>query len=200
MAQPQEVTGATGGIVGPVADAVRAGMDAGLRYGGGVMAPTLWIFAEDMDQPLLAKVTVRPFYAGADAVAAVAGMGELASVLAATRLLITYEAQDFAGAMGAEPDPEATALVVLDATPWVTTVYWQPLTMRPAPDWRRTGAVIPEWGATTVLADRPVPAPIRQLLHAWQELRGFGTDIADDLNETAIRLQAAGYVIAWVER
>lgn len=199
MARQQEVTG-TDGIVGPVAEAVRAGMDAGLRYGGAVMAPTVWIFAEDMDQPLLGKITVRPFYAGPDAVAAVAGMGELASVLAATRLVITYEAQDFNVAMGAEPDLDAAALVALDATPWTTTVYWYPVTMRPAPDWQHTGAVIPEWGEPVKLGDREVPIPIRQLLDAWQELRGVGTDITDDLNETATRLQAAGYVIRWMER
>ena len=51
----------------PDRGAVRNGTDAQLRANGGVMPPTVYILAEDLDQPYVGYLTCRPFYRGADA-------------------------------------------------------------------------------------------------------------------------------------
>ncbi len=83
-----------GELVDRIEEAARADADAALREAGGVPPPAVHILAEDLEQPYVGYLTCRPFSRGADAAAAIAELGELPSVLAATRLVVTWEAQD----------------------------------------------------------------------------------------------------------
>jgi hypothetical protein len=194
MAQPQQQVTDPDEIVGHLAESVRVGTDAGLRAGGAVMPPTVFILAEDMDQPFVGKIVVRRFYPGADAAAAIAGLGLLPSVLAATRLLVTYECQDLNGALGLPVDRDDAALVAVDArlTGHVAVIY--PLRVTPGADWHRTGTVLPEWGTPARLPGAVLPGPVEQLLDLWRMWQE--ADLTEALNE----LDAAGYRMAWAER
>ncbi len=176
--------------VGRIAVAARGALGATVGEVGVVPAPTVHILAEDLDQPYIGRVGCRPFYRGADAAAAVTGLGELPSVLAATRLVVTWEAQDLSVALGDVADPDATALVVLDATLTGHTVHVHPLRM--FLDEQGRGAA--EWGVPVEQPDRPLPEPIAGLLALWREWRD------EDLDAAARRAQAAGYRTVWAQR
>jgi hypothetical protein len=170
--------------------AARGAFEGTVSELGVVPPPTLHILAEDLDQPYVGRVVCRPFYRGADAGAAIAGLGELPSVLAATRLVITWEAQDLVVALGGVADPDATALVVLNATLAGHVVHWYPVRM----DLDEHGVVAVDWGVPAQLHDPPLHAPIADLLSVWREWRD------EDIDATARRVQAAGYRTVWAQR
>lgn len=194
MVQPQQQVTDPDDIVGYLAESIRVGADAGLRAGGAVMPPTVFVLAEDMDQPFVGKVVVRPFYPGADAAAAIAGLGLLPSVLAATRLLVTYERQDVNAALGLLVDLDDAALVAVDAHLTGHAVVTYPLRVTRGPDWHRTGAVLPVWGTPARRSGAVLPGPVGQLLDLWRMWQEA------DLNEALNELDAAGYRMAWAER
>lgn len=194
MAQPQQQVTDPDAIVGHLAESIRVGTDAGLRAGGAVMPPTVFILAEDMDQPFVGKIAVRPFHPGADAAAAIAGLGLAPSVLAATRLLVTYERQDVNAALGERVDFDACAVVAVDADFDGHVAVAYPLRMTPAADWHRTGAVIPEWATEHRVPGDVVPGPVKQLLDLWRLWREA------DLDATLNELEAAGYRMTWAPR
>lgn len=171
-------------------ESARVGTDAVLRRDGLLHPPSVQMLTEDRDEPLVGMVTCRRFYRGDDAARAVAGLGELPSVLRVSRLLVTYEAQDVNVALQAAVDPEATALVVLDAQLGGQRLCWWPLRIGVARRWRRD-VIVPEWGRPEWLDNPPVPDPVTQLVTIWRQWRG------GDAAVTAGRLQQAGYRIGW---
>jgi hypothetical protein len=173
-----------------IAAAARGALEVTVGEVGAVPPPTVHILAEDLDQPYIGRVGCRPFFRGADAAGAVTGLGELPSVLAATRLVVTWEAQDLTVALGDAADQDATALVVLDATLTGHTMHAHPLRMFLDEHGRGTA----EWGTAVELPDRPLPEPIAGLLAVWREWRD------EDLDATARRAQAAGYRTVWAQR
>ena len=102
-------------VVDHIEDAARYGIEAQLRADGGVMAPTVFILLKDLEQPFMGQLSCRRFYSGADAAAAVMTMGVLPAVMAATRLVVVWEAQDLNVALEAPVDSDGSALCVLDA-------------------------------------------------------------------------------------
>jgi len=176
--------------VNRIEDAVRHGTEAQLRADGGVMPPTVHILAEDLDQPYIGYLTCRPFYRGADASRAIAELGELPSVLAATRLVVVYEAQDLMVALGGPVDPDGLALVVLDATFEQHTARRHPFRLRSGGRLGGGGVAV-EWGPVEVQRGLVVPFVLARLLMAWRELR------SGDLEETVTRLETAGHRMHW---
>lgn len=178
-------------VVAAVGDALRAGLDAELRGTGGVLAPTVHILAEALEQPLVGKVTCRRFYPGADAAAAITELGLLPSALSATRLVVAWEAQDLNVALEAPVDPEGSALVLLEAhVGGAQVASWCPLRCRhgePGED----AVIVAEWGPPVVLEDPPLPDPVAALLVLWR--RGFELD----LDATVAHLEGAGYRVRW---
>lgn len=173
--------------------AAREGMDAGLRAGGAVLPPAVHLLAEDLDQPYVGYLTCRPFYRGADAAAAIVELGELPSVLAVTRLAVTWEAYDLTVALQVPADPDTLALVVLDATLTEHAIRWCPFRLH-AGTGRYGDMVVPEWGPPALLRDPPLPGPVEQLLTVWRQWR------AGDLDETITRLETAGHRMRWAAR
>jgi len=188
-----------GELVDGIASAALAGVEAQLRPDGAVMPPTMFILAEDLDQPLLCSLGCRPFYPGADAVAAITAMGIAPAVMAATRIVLTWEAQDLNAALAALVNPAGSALCVLDAQLAPCDVLrYHPLRMRPGPDSHRTGGVIPEWGTPDRIHNPSLPDPIERLLHRWRD--GWEPASGEVVNDAVIELQTAGYSIRFMER
>jgi hypothetical protein len=180
-------------LVAGIEEAARGALEDLLRETGGVHPPTVHILAEDLEQPYVGWLTCRPFYRGADAAAAIAELGELPSVLAATRLVVTWEAQDLNIALEVPPDPENSALVVLDATLTAQVIHWYPLRLRPGTPGERA-VVVAEWGVPVQLRGAPLPGPIAALLAVWRAWRDA------DLEETVLRLEWAGHRMRWAAR
>jgi hypothetical protein len=86
-------------------------------------------------------------------VARFAELGELASVLAATRL-VTWEAQDLTIALQAPADPDTLALVMLNARRTGHAIRWCPFRLH-AGTGRYDDVVVPEWGPPMQLHDPP---------------------------------------------
>ena len=177
-------------LVDGIEEAARGALDDLLRETGGVHPPTVHILAEDMEQPYVGWLTCRPFYRGADAAAAIAELGELPSVLAATRLVVTWEAQGLNVALDMPPDPENSALVVLDATLTDQAINWYPLQLRPGGRGERA-VVVAEWGVPVQLRGAPLPGPIAELVAVWRAWRDA------DLEATVLRLERAGHRMRW---
>lgn len=184
-------------IVGHLVDAARLGVAAAIRETGGLPPPYVEILAEDLDQPYAGRLTCRPFYVGADAVTAIAGLGVLPSQLAATRLLVVWEVQDLNAAVGAPVDPDGSALVALDATFDGHTAHWFPLRCALASD---GAGILTEWGTPSRIHDRTPPIPIARLLDTWRQIDGASTDRRVELDEVQRQMDAAGYSMRWVAR
>jgi len=170
--------------------AVCEGLDQLLRTTGAVQAPTVHMFATEPEPAYLGLVTCRRFYPGDDAHRGIGKLGDLPGALEATRLLVTWEAQDLNVALEVPVDPDGSALIVVDATMDGQTLRFYPLRFRRA----RPGhlALIPEWLPPQALADPPLPAPITRALALWRLARG-GVDVV----RTAHELEADGYRIGW---
>jgi hypothetical protein len=173
-------------VVLGVEQAVCDGLDQLLRATGAVQPPMVHMFAAGQDPAYVGCVTCRPFYAGDDAHRAVAGLGDLPAAVEATRLLVTWEAQDLNVALGAPVDPDGSALIVLDATLGGEVLRIYPLRLRRAR--RNQPALIPDWLPPRTVADPALPAPITRLLVVWRMARGTA-DLAGRLRD----LESAGY-------
>jgi len=184
-----QVTG-VGEVVDRIEAAVCHGMDVQLRADGGVMPPTVHMLAGDLDQPYIGYLTCRPFSRCTDASRAIAELGELPSVLAVTRLVVVYEAQDLMVALDGPVDPDGSALVVLDATFEQHTARRHPFRLRSG-GWLRGGRVAVEWGPVEVQPGLTVPFALARLLMVWRELR------TGDPDETVTRLETAGHRMRW---
>lgn len=157
------------------------------------MPPAVHMLVEDLDRPYVGYLTCRPFCRGADASRAIAELGELPSVLAATRLVVVYEAQDVMVALEGLVNPDGSALVVLDTTFEQHTVRRHPFRLRSGGRLRGGGVAV-EWGPVEVQPGLAVPFAIARLLMAWRELR------SGDLSETVTRLETAGHRMHWALR
>jgi hypothetical protein len=200
MPQRQALSGEQ--TVDAIADAVRAGLDAQLRHDGRVMPPWLFVLAEDLDQPMLCKVACRGFRPGVDAAAALMTMGMAPAVMAATRVVLAWEAQDLNVALQLPVDPDGSALCVLDARLGPRDVLRHyPVRLRHA-DPGRSRALIPEWGPTNRIHNpaipRDVPEPVAELLHVWRE--GWEPASGEVVNRTVTWLETSGYEVRFMAR
>lgn len=181
---------ATDELVDVIEHAVITGLDDLLRARGEVAPPTVHMLIDGDDPAYLGCVICRPFYPGEDAYKAIGRLGHIPAAVEATRLLLAWEAQDLNAALRQPVDPDATALVVVDATLHGGEVlHWYPLRMRRA----RHGqpGVLADWEPALTRIDPPLPEPIVRALVLWRHARGgnIDTQVAD--------LTADGYRIAW---
>jgi len=186
-----QVTGVDA-VVPEIEQAVCDALDGLLRASGAVQPPMVHMFSEDRDPAYVGCVTCRRFRAGEDAYRAVGKMGHLPGTVEATRLLVTWEAQDLNVALQLPVDPDESALVVLDAIMNGQVLRWYPLRLSRA----RPGhpALIPRWGPAQTVTDPPLPHPIVRLLAVWRLARG------GDGDGQARELEAEGYRISWYGR
>lgn len=98
-----------------------------------------------------------------------AELGELASVLAATRP-VTWEAQDLTIALQAPADPDTLALVMLNARRTGHAIRWCPFRLH-AGTGRYDDVVVPDWVPPVQLRDPPLPGPVAALLEVWRQWR-----------------------------
>ncbi|MEU3612878.1 hypothetical protein ABZ725_11285 [Streptomyces sp. NPDC006872] len=166
-----------------------------LRKTGTYPRPLVHILAEDMDQPYVGFITCRPFYRGADAATALANLGLFPSVLMATRLVVAWEDCDLRTALELPGEPFANGLVILDAGFEGHTLNWHPFDIEVGEvSQHGIPLVIPHWGTPARVEDVQLLAPIAALLETWREFR------SDDIQETAIGLQEAGYEFNMIQR
>lgn len=163
-----------------------------LRETGFCPRPQVHMFAEDMNNPYVGYMTCRYFYRGADAAEAIADLGLMPSVLAATRLIVLWEDCDLRTALEMRGESFATGLVVMDAQLDRHTLHWYPFAVE-AGELSSFGVptVIPRWGAPARFEGAELVAPVAMLLRTWREFR------RDDIQRTAIDLQKNGYELHW---
>ncbi|MEE1739826.1 hypothetical protein [Streptomyces sp. BE147] len=168
--------------------------DTLLRDHGMCLPPQVHMVAEDMDKPYVGFVSCRPFYRGADAVTAITDLGQFPSVLMATHLLVAWEDCDMRTALELPGDHFATGIALLDADFEQHTLRWHPYDIEWGPA-GESGAptVIPHWGTPAHYENPPLLAPFQALLDTWRELRN------DDIQQTAVRLQQAGYELNMIK-
>lgn len=166
--------------------------EAQLRETGFCPRPQVHILAEDMEKPYVGYVTCRYFYRGADAAEAIADLGLMPSVLAATRLIVLWEDCDLRTALEMRGESFATGLVVMDAQLDRHTLHWYPFSVEVGGESSfGIPTVIPRWGAPARFENAELLAPVTTLLRTWRELR------RDDIQQTAIELQKNGYELHW---
>ena len=175
-----------------IEQAVCDALDGLLRATGAVQPPMVHMFSGHRVPVYVGCVTCRRFCAGEDAYRAVGKLGHLPGTVEATRLLVTWEAQDLNVALQLPVDPDGSALVVLDATMDGQVLRWYPLRLSRA----RQGhpGLIPGWGPVQTLTDPPLPHPVVRLLAVWRLARG------GDGAAQARELDAEGYRISWYGR
>ena len=181
-------------FVGSITRACLAGADALQRQAGLCPRPQVHMLTPYAEPPYVGWVQTRPFDRGADAVAAVAALGLLPSVLRISRLVVVWEHADLCTAMqlrrrGGFP----AALVVLDASPDGHVLHWHPFGMHVGPiGVAGVPTVIPEWGASVRHRDVSLPEPIKGLLSVWRSARD------EHVDEVVSELEYAGFEIRWV--
>jgi hypothetical protein len=196
MPQQQALSGEQ--TVDAIAGAVRAGLDAQLRHDGTVLRPTMFVLAEDLDPPLLCSVECRRFYPGVDAATALVTMGMAPAVMAATRVVLAWEAQDLNVALQLPVEPGGSALCVLDAQLAPGDVLRRyPMGGHHA-DPGRSFALIPEWGMAERIPDPALPYPVAELLRAWRQQ--WEPSSGEAVDQTVRWLQTRGYDVRFMER
>jgi hypothetical protein len=179
-------------IVDALSEAILKASEAELRATGLCPRPQVHILAEDMDRPYLGYLVCRDFYRGTDAASAIAALGLLPSVLAATRLLVVWEDRDLRTALELPPGSSTNAIVLLDAHFDRHTLRWHPFDVAVSGTDRHGRPTISlTWRAPARYENVALLEPISALLEVWRELR------TDDLQKTAIELQRAGYELNW---
>jgi hypothetical protein len=168
-----------------------------LRQAGFYPRPQVHMFAEDMESPYIGYIVCRPFYRGDDAVTAIANLGLLPSVMAVTRLLVLWEDRDLRTALEMPGSASAdTGIALLDAQLDGHTLRWHPFeaesigVAQHGPYQVQT--INPRWRKPTQFKNVQLLRPISNLLGIWRERR------QDDMQQTAIGLQDAGYELNWV--
>lgn len=182
-------------LVESLSNIILTSSEALLREHGACPRPQVHILAEDMDQPYVGFVTCRLFHRGVDAASALANLGLFPSVLMATRLLVVWEDCDLRTALELPGESFPTGVVVLDAGLDQHTLNWHPFDIEvggTSPYGIPT--VNPHWGAPARYENVQLLAPIAELLQVWREFRN------EDIQETAIKLQEAGYEFTMMKR
>ncbi len=166
-----------------------------IRATGRCLPPRLHVLVDGLDLPYVGFLTCRPFYRGDDAVAAVGMMGELGSMLGASRLVLTWEHQDMAAALH-QPDAPA-GQVVLDAPRrGVHVLRWHPVWIDPAAAGGGSG-VAPVWGPVDTVPAADLPPFAGACLATWLRPAEW---TAPRLVERLAWFERSGYVMRWVGR
>jgi hypothetical protein len=161
-----------------------------LRQIGEIPLPQVHILAEDMKQAYFGYLQCRPFYRGADAASAIATLGYLPAVLAATRLVVLWEDADIRTALELPGEGFARGIVALDARFDGHTLHWHPFDVevgRPRADGK---SAVVRMRRPEQYEDVELLAPVAELVRIWRESR---PGEADDIRRVVAELQEAGY-------
>ncbi len=187
--------GTIASVVDVIEEAARDAAGQLLRESGSVEPPMVHILIEGGTPDYAGYISSRPYYRGADAAAAIAGMGALPSALRATHLVVIWENADVYTALEAPGGPFEEALAVLEVSMAGHTLRWHPFELRIGP-FNEAGAPTadPEWGQTARYPNGPLPEPIEGLVRLWRQWRPAEvTQLADSLRQ-------AGYQVGLVPR
>ncbi|MBL1080290.1 hypothetical protein JK358_38435 [Nocardia sp. 2] len=140
----------------------------GLRFEGMAPRPQLHFILEDRPEPHAGYVMSRFYHRGADAHAAIAGLGRAAAAICSTQLVLMWEECDLrASLFGAGDHPDG--IVTVDATFDDHILTWRPYEVVFGPiGFRGVPTVQPRWGDVLQLPGAPLPGPILDLLAAWR--------------------------------
>ncbi|GAA3607316.1 hypothetical protein GCM10022223_24130 [Kineosporia mesophila] len=157
---------------------------------GVVPPPTLHMFMEDMDQPYAGYVSTRPFYRGEDAARAIARLGQLPATMMASRILLTWEAEDMMLALNSKTRVPSS-LDTVEATFTGHVLHRHPL------DYQFLGNQVRSvhWRPTERFVNASLPEPIEAALDWWRQL-----DTSSKIEETVHRLEMDGYGITFVKQ
>ena len=171
-----------------------------LAEGGWVPPPTAYLLCAELPQlPYVGYLRTRPFYRGEDAHRAITGLGWMASMTAAARLMLVWEQADLSIALE-RPEPLPSGLVVVDVPRGGEhEVRWHPMDLVETgmtPDGLPTA--VPEWGPRQRILGGRLPEPIVDLLALWREERTWS-----DPREQAdlyLTMVEDGYEPGWLAR
>ncbi|CPW42266.1 Uncharacterised protein [Mycobacteroides abscessus subsp. bolletii] len=164
--------------------------------------PQIFVLQEGQDPALLGYAICRPYKRGADAAAAIAGLGHLASAMPGDHLLVFWEEADIRASLLGPSDDHPNGLAVLEASRSgqapQNTLSWHPFDFD-VMGYERGG--LPRlnirWQQTSVSRNPPLLGPIEHLLATWRRSEIANADVAAQAIQTA---QDSGYEIALTKR
>jgi hypothetical protein len=166
---------------------------------GACPPPTVHLLSRHLVSPYVGSVATRRFRRGADAAAAVRGLGLLPSVLFATELVVVWEHADLCAALGV-PGEVPTGLVVARAGMWEGEheLRWHPFAADPGAPARPGGppTLVPRWGQVVQHEGAELPWPVTDLLGLWREFRRG--DIAETRAGAVAGTLHCGPWVPWV--
>ncbi|GAB3204523.1 hypothetical protein GCM10027262_06010 [Nocardia tengchongensis] len=154
--------------------------------------PQVHFILEDQPEPHVGYVLSRPYYEGADAHAAIAGLGRAAAALCATQIVVLWEECDLRASLvgpGDHPDSLVTVEATFDGH-LLTSRPYQPVFGPVGP--LGVPTVIPHWGRASQYPDAQLPVPIADLLTTWHT-QLTRLDPSNELRS----MQASGYEFRW---
>ena len=141
----------------------------GLQQEGVAPRPQVHFIFGDQPEPHVGYVISRRYHRGADAYAAIAGLGRAAAALCASRVVVIWEECDLRASLygpGSHPD----GIVTVDATFDGHILTWRPYDIRLGPIGSRGAPTVwPKWGQAAQLADAELPSPINEMLSTWRK-------------------------------
>jgi hypothetical protein len=160
-------------VVSVVEGACRDTVEAALQEGGFVSRPQLHMLMDDWDQPYVGYVGTRSYYQGADAANAITRLADAPAAIAATRVVLVWEAADLHVSLYG-PGEFANGLVVVVASlVGGHTLRSHPFALHVAGlDAFGRLIVEPEWGRSSTLRDALLPQVMTGVLDRWRSLDG----------------------------
>lgn len=171
-----------------------------LAAGGWVPPPTAHFLCAELSRlPYVGYLRTRPFYRGEDAHRAIAGLGWMASIAQASRLVLVWEQADLSIALE-RPSPLPSGLVVVDVPrDGEHEVRWHPMDVvetGSTPDGLPTA--VPEWGPRRRVPGGRLPEPVVDLVALWREERTW-THVRE-LADLYLTMVEDGYEPGWLGR
>lgn len=171
-----------------------------LAEGAWVPPPTVHLLCSELPRlPYVGYMRSRPFYRGEDAHRGIVGLGWVASMAHASRLVIVWEQADLSVALG-RLTPLPSGLVVVDVPrDGEHEVRWHSMDIvetGDSPDGLPTAS--PEWGPKQRVPGGRLPEPIVDLLALWREERTWTHP--RELADLYLTMVEDGYEPGWLGR
>jgi hypothetical protein len=156
-----------------VEDACLASAEAALREAGFVPRPQLHMLMDDWDQPYVGWVGTRSYYQGADAANAITRLADAPAAIAATRVVLVWEAADLQISLNGPGEYPNGLVIVVAALIGGHTLRWHPFELHVA-GLDASGRLIvePEWGPSSTLPGVLLPPVMTAVLDRWRSLDG----------------------------
>lgn len=188
-------------VVDTIMEATRRGTDASLRAGGVAMPPQAHLLVEQLEQPYLGYMTCRPIHGGRDITPALRGLGVMASLIGASRLVLAWENHGlWSEVEQSEAPDEPYAHVAVDVRRdggHVLRCYpFEPYGGAGGPP-GRPATVLPVWGEPILRRDGELPWSCWELLRMWREPTEWDRPLR---TEILAQLEEGGYQMRWVRR